>query len=432
MQTIQTAGARTSTPLLSLFLMIFFTSLVFSQEEVDKKVFTVLENPPLPLIDTKKELYLAKKKLSSIRKLAGVLPFKPSQELQEAAQMHANFIVLNHTPSHSEVSTGKQFSGESPADRAFAAGFASSYVLENLSAGTPSAESSLEGLFSAIYHRFSFLNLSINEIGIGIAQSRSVRSESAFVYVMGSSYLNSLCYFKEGKTSGRFVTGSCTKKKHLISESKFKYAKEKSSKRNSDIVVYPYNHQKNVGVAFYNEIPDPRPNNAVSGIPVSLEFNEAFLSDAKISSFELFRGREKVEVDMFDLSNDPHQKLSTLQFAIFPKKPLLFGTTYYVEVSYTSRGRTHQKHWSFSTKTPKNLHILKGEASKVSLRKGVTHTLYFPPANPHDVISSVIAPRSVFTIELIDGNTVLVRPNKGSSGIHTLSINNRKVTVLIK
>ncbi len=61
----------------------------------------------------------------------------------------------------------------------------------------------MDGLFSAIYHRFAFLSPGIDEIGVGVTQNEQDSDKSAFVYVMGNSELNRLCSFKSFKGAGK-------------------------------------------------------------------------------------------------------------------------------------------------------------------------------------------------------------------------------------
>jgi len=415
--------------LTSLFL--FSPQLSFAVTSIDGQSVITGDDKVIPLINARGELSEAKKAISYLRRGAGMVRFDTEPNLERAAQMHANYIALNGIALHTESEGMKLFTGLDPKDRAVAAGYKSNFVLENFSSGVPSSDSSIRGLFSAIYHRFGFLNPIVNRMGVGVAQNTKSRNESAFVYLLGSSYLNSLCSYKSGKKEGYFIKGSCADEKIFISQRRFDFAKGQVSKRNPKLIVYPYNRQKNVDIAFYNETPDPRPNDSVTGYPISCEFNSAFFKDVNVSSFELFLGRTKIETELMDVSNDPNSRFSQRQFALFPLKPLEFGKTYSAEIHYSVRDRPKRKSWRFTTTLPSNLIVVNKLESDISLSPGITYTLYLSPANSNDVISSILAPKDVFSLSIIDGNTVSIRANTGYSGAYTLEIGSRKIRATV-
>ena len=66
--------------------------------------------------------------------------------------------------------------------------------MENLSVNTVGQAKSIDNLFSAIYHRFVFLNLDKDEIGFGVASTEKKRKiKKAYVYDMGSLRVSKLC-----------------------------------------------------------------------------------------------------------------------------------------------------------------------------------------------------------------------------------------------
>ena len=170
------------------------------------------------------------------------------------------YLVVNGESAHEEIPGHKGFTGVSPKERALRAGYDSSFVSENLSTKNNSGKSSIDGLFSAIYHRFGFLDPAIDQIGVGATQNPSNTAQSAFVYLMGNSELEVLCNAPGFKGSGKYVYKVCRDPGHCIAEKKFKKALNNNKQHNPKIILYPYDGQEEVPPAFYSEVPDPLPD----------------------------------------------------------------------------------------------------------------------------------------------------------------------------
>ena len=146
-----------------LLAAIFFWQVMeYSAAAAPKEV---LIRKALPM-DVSFEKMEARTYLNSIRKAMHMQTLIQNDKLGAAAQAHADYLVSNGELSHNEIKGHKNFTGIRPADRAFRAGYDASRVSENLSTKNHSAHSSVDGLFSAIYHRFGFLNPGIDEIGV--------------------------------------------------------------------------------------------------------------------------------------------------------------------------------------------------------------------------------------------------------------------------
>ena len=128
----------------------------------------------LPMENMAHERLEAFTTLNEIRATLGMSSLQENTALQQAAQAHADYLVRHRLSSHFEKSTQKGFTGSAPMDRALRAGYKARFVGENLSTQSRNGLDSLHGLFSAIYHRFGFLNPSFDEVGIGIAQDLSL------------------------------------------------------------------------------------------------------------------------------------------------------------------------------------------------------------------------------------------------------------------
>jgi len=330
-------------------------------------------------------------------------------------QAHANYLVSNKESSHSEIEGHPNFTGIRPLDRAFYAGYNASYVSENLSGKNTNAQSSVDGLFSAIYHRFGFLNPSIDEIGVGVTQDKKNSQNSAFVYVMGNSELNRLCSVESFNGFGKYVYKVCREKEHRIAEKKFRKAQIYNKQNNPKIILYPYDGQSEVPPAFYSEIPDPLPNHEVSGFPISIEFNDYFFKDVRINSFKLFKDNEEVlNVLLMDAQNDPHMRFTDKQFALFPLERLEYDTTYRVVVDYTTKGISTKIMWEFVTKKPtETLHIITKKEEEIHIASGKSHMIYFRPLDAHDIVKNVQFP-STMDIAFIDNNTFKLTLNDES------------------
>ncbi len=391
----------------------FFTyGLLDNVAIASSKVLT--ERKRLPM-DVSFEKVQSATLLNTIREAMQMQRLSFNSHLEVAAQLHADYLVANHASSHDEIAGYKYFRGVKPLDRALKAGYSSSYISENLSTKNWDAEDSINGLFSAIYHRFGFLSPSIDELGVGVTQQSNETQNSAFVYVMGNSELNRLCTMKSFSGFGKYVFGVCREKEHRIAEKKFKEALNFNKKNNPQIILYPYNGQSEVPPAFYAEVPDPLPEYDVSGFPVSIEFNDYFFHDVTLYSFELFKGKERVNnVQLMDKNSDPHMRFTDKQFALFPLDRLAYDHTYTAVVAYSSKGVNKEIRWTFNTKKPREeLHIITQKEETITITAGKSHMIYFKPLHAHDIVQNIRFPNSM-DIEFLDNNTFKLTLNSNS------------------
>ncbi|MCB1724418.1 MAG: CAP domain-containing protein [Gammaproteobacteria bacterium] len=133
-------------------------------------------------------------RVNRLRVQAGLDRLQPDPHLAEAARRHANYLDRHREPgsiahgvsAHVESAGDSGFSGASPGERAIAAGYAHRQVLENVSMGYADAGSALDGLMSAIYHRFTFLDLFADRLGVAVG-------EHSRVFELGRSDLDAVC-----------------------------------------------------------------------------------------------------------------------------------------------------------------------------------------------------------------------------------------------
>jgi uncharacterized protein YkwD len=399
---------------LTLTLAFFVWWMVEQAAEASPHKVRTVKHTPMDNIGY--EIADAFETLNIIREAMGMPALQENIALNQAAQAHADYLVRHHVSSHFETSTQEGFTGTKPVDRALRAGYKSRFVGENLSTKSESAKASVNGLFSAIYHRFGFLNLAFDEVGIGIAQNRTDPRNSAFVYLMGNSEISRLCRTQSFRGVGRYVHGICADTKHRIDAKAYKYARSEIKERNPKVVLYPYAGQNDVPPAFYDEHPDPLPDHDVSGFPVSIEFNDRYFKKVDLISFQLFEnnGEEVQRVRLLDKRSDPNGELTRRQFALLPLERLKYATTYRVAIIYRHNKKKKTIAWSFSTREPiEELKVIRKRETTLKLKRGKGYWLYFEPSDPHDLLGTMRYPSSVY-VRFIDSNTmrVVLDPNR--------------------
>ena len=373
-------------------------------------------------------------KLNDIRRKAGLVPLRRNKLLDKAAQAHADYLVANQKSSHFEHKGAPKFTGARPQDRAIYAGYPIRFVSENFSMQTCDPKASINGLFSAIYHRFSFLSPSIDEVGLGYAVDRRDKLNGAFVYLMGNSRLARLCRIKSFLDSGRYYYNLCKHKAHRIGMKRFDRAQRSIKCRAPAIIVYPYDRQSDVPPVFYDESPDPLPDSEVSGYPISVEFNDCYFRKVSVVSFKLFEGdnHEVRNVRLIRRKNDPNKRFTAFQFALFPMRRLKFATHYRAEISYKAQGKTNTLAWNFSTaKPPFKLCRIADTERTLRLKSAKSYTLYFPPRNAHDLLRHVRYPLGV-GITFFDRNTLILSLPRNAPRHFTIEGGDRRVHISVQ
>ena len=145
--------------------------------------------------------------------MAGEGNLASNSALSTAALNHSRYMNETKEVGHNETHTNATYySGNSPSNRVNNAGYSNIFVGENVSYGQSNFMESINGLMSAIYHRFGFLHLNINEIGAG-------KDSNYYTYEMGRN---------GGVTS-------------------------------PNMVIWPPENAKNIAPVFFDESPDPLP-----------------------------------------------------------------------------------------------------------------------------------------------------------------------------
>jgi hypothetical protein len=413
------------------FLFILFAFWKLSDADLSLSPKVVIERKVLPM-DVPFETIEAESYLNHIRTEMGMQRLSHNPHLQSAAKAHATYLVSNNAHGHEEREGAKDFVAQSVVERAFFFDYDSGMVSENLSTQNHNARSSVDGLFSAIYHRFGFLSPDISEVGVGITQDKSDSDKSAFVYLMGNSDLNALCSGKSFSGSSKYWKG-CRETSQRIKDKDFTEAVNSSKRNNPAIILYPYDGQKEVPPAFYAEIPDPLPDHEVSGFPVSVEFNDYFFKEIDLISFNINNETgDRVEVLLMDSDTDPHQRFTANQFTIFPLKRLEYNHTYRAELLYETKGTNKTITWHFSTKQILEKLFIIGENSEMlTIEAKRSYVIYFQPLHAHDLIKDMLFPVDV-DVQFLDNNTIKLTVMSEDLDEFEIKSATRKLKIFVK
>lgn len=352
--------------------------------------------------------------LNTLRSSVGLHLLKQNSILTLSAQNHTNYVQDTQLLGHYEDNAtypSKFYTAITPLERGRYAGYQASYFLENFSAGQKNLQQSIDSLMSAIYHRYGFLNNNIDEIGIGYSISNLI-----YTYNMANSKLNTLCLqesYEEAQQSYTFNV--CKDPDFKIISTTYNNTLNTYPSTSPDIVVWPYDNAQKMLNAFFEESPDPLPQQNVSGYPISLEFN-AFKYKNKtitIKSFKLYDAYDNEIKNTFlmDENNDPNQKHTPYQFTLFPLQRLDFNALYFVKVIYEIDGEEQYKKWKFTTENFQYPYFIFHKNDEVfQLESGKTYLIYLPPRDANDVFNSLsyVYNTQEQNLSLKDPNTLLI------------------------
>ena len=368
--------------------------------------------------------------LNEYRRGSGLSSLKQNQILSQAAKNHADYSAQNEYMGHDETAGRAKFSGADPVSRAIAAGYKSRHILENIAYKNDFKEA-VDGLFSAIYHRFAFLNLSVDEVGYALASKDKF---NAFVFEMGNSRLNAFCARGASDTgAGRFYTNVCADKNLKIKDDKFDNFTGSSKpfvKFPGSTAVTPY---------FSGEIPDPFPECKITANPVSIEFN-VNAGEIKFKDFEIFKDGKKLQnLHVITSKNDVNSKFSKGQFAAFAREVFDFGAQYEAVFSYeqanaqSTGAQVKQIKWSFKTKTPQNPYFDARDGDMLGVDAGKTYEIFFRPKDCNDLMTRYSYKASGFMTPAVaqSGTNTLSVKLKGLAG-DTLSITAGSTSVKVR
>jgi len=372
--------------------------------------------------------------LNDLRFKAGMSKFLYNENLKNAALSHANYLTSNNRIGHIQSEGEPGFTGVFPKDRVVQAGYKTGMSIENVSNQTIGYKDSVEGLFSAIYHRFGFLDFQVDEIGIGVSQNAQKLSQTAYVYDMGIYEINDLCKGLSYTGEGAYTYAICADKNFRIKKKAFDEGYNACYIRNKKVVIYPYDGQVEVPPAFFDELPDPLPNHRVSGFPISIQFNPHYFKFVKLEKFALFLegSGTKEEAIIYDHISDINSRFKRNEFALFPLKRLEWGSRYRVEVVYKVFEERFTKRWTFETKKlAVEAIMIDKDKMQVVLEKGKEKILYFKPKDAHDILGDIQYSEKL-DVTFIDKNTIKIVTNAEAGEKFRLHVSGREITLLVK
>jgi hypothetical protein len=242
------------------------------------------------------------------RATLGLPPLRDDPALDDAAQAHAYYYLLNASQQQvsgtgvtAEDASLPGFTGARSIDRDRHFGFGGARGVE-LANHVLTAGASVQSSVDSVFHRLPLLDREVVSAGFGEAR---VGPLAIAVLDLGA---------------GPSGTG--------------------------DPIVYPADGQTGVLPAFTdNEVPDPLPQGTVTptGYAVTLEIGGA--QQLAVTSGRLLDPGGK-EVPSIALA--PGSQLGASQWALLAKQPLAPGGRYTVEVSGTIDGKDFSKRWSFT------------------------------------------------------------------------------------
>lgn len=254
---------------------------------------------------------LAYDRFNEVRLAAGLGAVRQQAQLDVAAQGHADWMVTNNTVGHYQILNTPGFTGYDPFGRAYNAGYFK-LVTENVSFAPASnlADTHVDMLMAAPYHRLAMLYYRIDEVGIGYR----VDYPSTLV-------------IKMGRNPGQGAPSTLA-------------------------VAWPVDGAVDVKVSGEAEVPDPIPENNGSdyGQPVSISTHE--LKKLTVESFTLEdEFGNTVSTKLLTYATDSNLRFyNANHFAsLIPRSPLQAGTKYVAKFVGKIDATPYTKTWSFTT-----------------------------------------------------------------------------------
>ena len=373
--------------------------------------------------------------VNQLRKSAGMISLETQNSLANAALNHSTYLRNNQIFGHAEIQGFSYFTGEYSPDRAIYAGYNSRTVAEGISNGN-SNFLALDNLFSAIYHRFTLLNYSLNEIGFGYISGEKNVSSPILTHNMGNSALNLLC---QTPYSGSDSSISSTCKDNVkVSVELYNEKILATQTMNPDLVVWPGEDATDIPPVFFDEIPDPLSDYSVSGYPISVQFNPGLTTDIILNDFTLsLAGSNEIFTNtrLLTETTDPNNSFSSMQFALFPLERLDWNTSYEAEISYTLNGISQSKKWQFTTRIPAGkLQKIGINETEIKITSSSQATLYFVPSGPNDIIKTASTQHTKnvdLKIKYLDRNTFFIVASGRPGEIITLILNARTIKITL-
>lgn len=365
--------------------------------------------------------------LNFFRKNSGLVELSKNERLSQAAYNHALYSSFHKKAGHDEVKEA-YFTGKTPSNRAFNVGYNSSFVGENI-AYKNNFKSSIDILFTAIYHRFNFLSFDKNEVGFSIQHNGDF---SSAVFVLGNKGLNELCSQNQSFKYGKFYTNICKNKSLRIKENDYKKAMNFA---NSDIIIFPYQNAQNIPIAFSGETPDPMPSCKITANPISVQFKPSS-KKIQLVSFKIFSKNKELEnTKIITKTNDINKHFSEFEFALFPLDVFDFNTTYTAVFEY-KENKIHKKiKWNFTTNTPKFPYFIANSNENLALEPDIYYNIFLKPKHCNDLLSkfSIISKNhSNFQYSADGANMLKVKLNGYKNDNVIIESNEKRINLILQ
>lgn len=239
------------------------------------------------------------------RKTAGLEPVAADPALSKGCAAHAAYLVTNVDHPSTQ---GLGLHGEDPK--------LPGYTKEGERAGKASViflglegEAAVEGWMGSFFHRIPLMQSRLRKVGYGVARG-------------GPAKVTLVLDATNGMGPGK----------------------------DSTVVLYPADDQKDVPLAFVAEIPDPIPDSLTNkaGYPITAIFAEgALIKDAKASLKDAAGNDVPVWFSSPERPAAADYQRNTI--GLIPKKPLQAQTAYTATFSALVRGKPWLKTWTFTT-----------------------------------------------------------------------------------
>ena len=286
-------------------------------------------NPAVPAADYPDQARLTLfQQLNTVRLGAGAGAARQHPLLDKAAANHLAYLRINSVSAgHAEQPGLQGFTGSSPGERVTAAGYAWSFVSEDLAWGSAfTPMQCLDLLLASVYHLASMLAEQV-DMGVAFGPAGSVNS----------------CVFNFGVPLGGAPQLPAS----------------------GVVKAYPYPGQRGVATTFVpsTESPNPMPDVGSRGVgqPVFVSMRAQGASDGAgytVSSFTLRDAAGTAVASRLianrttgpDVTADPVRQLRAGEVFLVPLAPLAAGSTYTASFSGSNGSVPYAATWQFTTR----------------------------------------------------------------------------------
>jgi hypothetical protein len=268
--------------------------------------------------------------LNAERSKCGFGTLSSNDRLDAAAKGHADWAMVNNYIGHYQVEGTTGFTGVSALDRAVAAGYSPSSILDEYSTGLGTASrsgkgvASVRGLLSAPYHTAGLMG-GYREIGISVRSSDDVGTTARY----GARYVAQFDLARSGDAVAQEPAGD-------------------------QVLTYPCQGTTGTAYEVRNEIPSPVPDRDLGRSPIGQPVVVMVRSDQGLvvdsASMKTVNGGVAVPLRTpMDSANDFNRLLRPNEILVIPDAPLSPSTEYTVSLSGRNNGVFFSRNFTFRT-----------------------------------------------------------------------------------